>query len=58
MIFFLANYYFLFLLEYIEAFGIYQNMLHHHYSHAKLSNEFLFIHTHQDLSHMPHRYFR
>ena len=31
-----------------------QNRFHYHHLHTNLSNEFLLIHTHQDLLHMPH----
>ena len=35
----------------------YKSMLHYHHLNTKLSNEFLVIHTHQDLLHMFHTFF-
>ena len=44
-------------LEYVKLESC-QNRLHYnYYEHTKLSNEFLLIHTHQDLSHTPHPLF-
>ena len=46
---------FFFFLEYVQLQS-YQTMLHHNL-HTKLSNEFQFIGTDQNLLHMPHPLF-